>query len=122
MTKYLTVSVALAIALVALQSGANAHGRRADRVAARHARGMSWHADYYNTVRGVPISLVVPPTAHMQTNWGWGVSQDTVTPIYHQFRRPYPGEIQVGGFQRNSTPRQPSHSSQFGVYYIRAPY
>ena len=122
MTKLSSVIMASAMLLVTLQSGANAHDRRPDRIAARQARGMSWHADYYNTTRGVPISVVVPPTAHMQTNWGWGVSQDTMVPIYHQFRRPYPGEIQVGGFQWNRTPRWPSHTSQFGVYYIRAPY
>ena len=114
--------MALAVLLLTLHSDANADRRRADRVAARHARGMSWHADYTNTVRGVPISLVVPPTAHMQTNWSWGVSQDTMVPIYHQYRRPYPGAIQTGGFQWNSTPRWPSHTSQFGVYYLRAPY
>ena len=116
---------ALTIAVTVLASSANADNRRhpiADQVAARHALGMPWHAAYYNTARGMPISLVVPPTAHMQTNWGWGVSQDTMTPIYHQFRRPHYGEAEFGGGQWMHTPRWPSHTHQFGVYYIRGPY
>ena len=115
----------LALAICALASVADAHNIHhpmADINAARHAQGMSWHGAYYNTARGVPVALVVPPTAHMQTNWGWGVSQDTVTPIYHQFRRPYYGDMEHGGGLFRPTPRWPSHTRQFGVYYIRGPY
>jgi hypothetical protein len=96
----------------------------ADVWAARHAQTMSWHGPYAYTAFGVPVSLVVPPTAHMQTNMGWGVSQDTVTPIYHQFRRSYPGDFDpgVGNYGFAPTPLWPSHTSQFGVYYVRGPY
>jgi hypothetical protein len=101
--------------------------RRADRWAARHAQGMSWHAPYYHTATGMPVALVVPPTAHMQTSWGWGVAQNTMSPIYHQFRRTYPGAYSgstgsFGGGQMMPTPNQPSHTDQFGVNYVRAPY
>ena len=105
-----------------LVSEAQAVRRHADRVAARHASGMSWHGPYYNTDYGVPVALVVPPTAHMQTRWGWGVSQGTMTPIYHQFRRPYPGAMEFGGSEMYPTPSHPSHTDQFGVYYIRGPW
>lgn len=103
---------------------ANAEGGRYDRWAARHARGMSWHSQYYHTATGMPVALIVPPTAHMQSSWGWGVAQNTMTPIYPQFRRTYPG----GGADYNSgnqllpTPNVPSHTDQFGVNYIRGPY
>ena len=96
--------------------------RHADRVAARHAQGLPWHSPYYHTATGLPVALVVPPTAHMQTNWSWGVSQDTMTPIYHQFRRSYPGALGVTGGPLLPTPRWPRHTSQFGVKYIRGPY
>jgi hypothetical protein len=101
---------------------AQAEGRLIDRLAARHARGMSWHAPYIHTATGAPVALIVPPTAHMQTAHSWGVAQNTMTPIYHQFRRSHPGEYEMGGGQFNHTPRWPSHTDQFGVYYIRGPY
>ncbi|MBI2481719.1 MAG: hypothetical protein HYV60_24655 [Planctomycetia bacterium] len=102
---------------------ANAEGRY-DRWAARHARGMSWHSQYYHTATGMPVALIVPPTAHMQTSWGWGVAQNTMTPIYHQFRRSYPGDDAGigGGAELMPTPNAPSHTDQFGVNYIRGPY
>lgn len=96
----------------------------ADRWAARHARGMSWHSQYYHTATGLPVALIVPPTAHMQTRWGWGVAQNTMTPIYPQFRRSYPGggaDYGAAGLMA-PTPNAPSHTDQFGVNYIRGPY
>jgi hypothetical protein len=96
--------------------------RRTDRRAARHAQGMSFHGPYYSPSVGAPLALVVPPTAHMQVKWGWGVSQGTMTPIYHQFRRSTSGGGGAGGMEMNPTPRWPSHSDQFGVNYIRGPW
>jgi hypothetical protein len=92
------------------------------------AAGQSWHAGYYNTQYGMPVALVVPPTARMQTRWGWGVSQSTMSPIYQQFERPYPGPVTVdeatglGPSPLLPTPRWPSHTDQFGVYYVRGPW
>ena len=97
--------------------------QRHDRWALRFARTQAWHGGYYHTAWGQPIALVVPPTAQMQTRMGWGVSQNTMTPIYHQFRRPYPGDFEGGGENLFSpTPQWPSHTDQFGVYYIRGPW
>lgn len=110
------------VTAIANTENANADGR-VDRLAARHARGMSWHSQYYHTATGLPVALIVPPTAHMQTSWGWG-AQNTMTPIYPQFRRSYPG----GGADYGAagvlspTPNAPSHTDQFGVNYIRGPY
>jgi hypothetical protein len=101
---------------------------RADWIAANQAATRSWHAGYYNTQYGAPVALVVPPTARMQTRMGWGVSQSTMSPIYPQFERPYPGPVMVdaatglGPAPLQPTPRWPSHTDQFGVYYVRGPW
>jgi hypothetical protein len=58
----------------------------------------------------------------MQTRWGWGVSQNTMTPIYHQYRRNYPGGLDFGGEPMYPTPYWPSHTDQFGVFYVRGPW
>jgi hypothetical protein len=81
-----------------------------------------WHGDYYDAAWGMPVALVVPPTAENQTKWGWGVGNTRVMPIEHQFQRDYPGE---GIFKRSwflPTPRWPSDTDQFGDYYIRGPW
>jgi hypothetical protein len=102
---------------------------RADWIASQRAMTQSWHAGYSHTGWGAPVALVVPPTARMQTRMGWGVSQSTVTPIYHQFERPYPSAMTADGttmpgmcLPLQPTPRWPSHTDQFGVYYVRAPW
>ena len=51
-----------------------------------------------------------------------GVTQTEMMPIYHQFRRPYPGDGAGMGVGFLSTPRWPSHTDQFGVYYVRGPW
>jgi len=123
----LTLSTATLLAVLAATPIAQADwvppaGNHADRIAHRHARGMSWHKDYYHTAWGAPISLVVPPTAHMQTHWTWGVSQNTMTPIYHQYRRTLLPGRGPGSNPLMPTPYWPSHTDQFGVYYVRGPY
>jgi hypothetical protein len=47
-----------------------------------------------------------------------------VAPIYHQFRRPYPGPGAVGGSGGGflPTPNQPSDTVQFGVNAVRGPW
>ena len=102
---------------------------RADWIASQRAMTQSWHAGYSHTGWGAPVALIVPPTARMQTRMGWGVSQSTVTPIYHQFERPYPSAVTADGTAMPGpcsplypTPRWPSHTDQFGVYYVRSPW
>ncbi|MBN2218152.1 MAG: hypothetical protein JW719_12330 [Pirellulales bacterium] len=86
------------------------------------ANRTSWNTGYYSAEWGMPIALVVPPTAERQVNWGWGVGNTRVTPIYHQFRRNYPGPCQYHGGMYRPTPAWPSDTSQFGVYYVRGPW
>ena len=93
-----------------------------DLRARRFALGQPWHGPYVHQQYGTPVALVVPPTASMQTQWSWGVSQTRVMPTYHQFGRHYPGP---GGFNPGAlhpTPAWPSHTDQFGVYYVRGPW
>ena len=81
-----------------------------------------WHGYYYDTSYGLPVALVVPPTAENQTHWGWGVGNTRITPIYPQFQLvpPGPGPYGRTGFQ--PTPGQPTDTDQFGVYYVRGPW
>ncbi len=81
-----------------------------------------WHGGYYQQQYGQPLALVVPPTAHMRQTLSWGVSQNTMHPIHHQFGRSanFPGAGHQSNFRH--TPAWPSHTDQFGVYYVRGPW
>ena len=88
------------------------------------SQGKSWHSTWYDPAEGRPIALVVPPTAEFQSQYGWGVPSSRVAPIYHQFRRPYPGPGAMGGTGGGflPTPSQPSDTVQFGVNAVRGPW
>jgi hypothetical protein len=83
-----------------------------------------WHGGYYAQQYGQPTALVVPPTAHMRQTYSWGVSQNLMQPIHHQFGRSAnsPGAAGRGAFR--PTPAWPnrSHTDQFGYYYVRGPW
>jgi hypothetical protein len=81
-----------------------------------------WHGNYYHQMYGQPLALVVPPLAHMRQTLSWGVSQNLMYPIHHQFGRSAnsPGVAPAGSFY--ATPPWPSHTDQFGVYYVRGPW
>ncbi len=91
------------------------HGGIADRRAA----WFPWHGSYRHTGWGAPVALVVPPTAEQHTEYGWGVTNTRVVPIYHQFKRPYYGS---SGGAFTPTPPWARDTTQFGVYYIRGPW
>jgi hypothetical protein len=84
--------------------------------------GSSWHGNYYNLSWGAPVALVVPPTAEAQVRWSWGVNSTTVNYICPQFERNWPGPATYDPQVFRSTPRWPSNTDQFGVYYIRGPW
>jgi hypothetical protein len=88
---------------------------------AYRARWYNWNRNYANTEYGQPVALVVPPTANLQTNYGWGVASSRLSRIEHQFQRNYPGYGVFGGPFR-PTPVWPSDTTQFGVYYVRGPW
>ncbi|GIW91270.1 MAG: hypothetical protein KatS3mg109_1702 [Pirellulaceae bacterium] len=94
----------------------------AERWALRHASVAPWHGSYYHTAYGRPVPLVVPPTATTYSSLSWGVARTETRPIYHQFRRPYPGDVVSAEGVFLPTPAWPSHTDQFGVYYVRGPW
>lgn len=123
--KRIAACLSLAVAGLLLSSVSTAEAawpHLANHWGHRFAATQSWHANYYNTSYGHPVALVVPPTAHMQVKWGWGVAQSESSPIYHQFQRAYPGPYGGGSMPLSATPHYPSHTDQFGVYYVRGPW
>jgi hypothetical protein len=107
--------------------GLDGHWIHHDTIEKRYflrSQGKSWHSAWYDPSEGRPIALVVPPTAEFMTQYSWGVPSSRVMPLYHQFRRPYPGPGAVagggGGFM--PTPNQPSDTVQFGVNAVRGPW
>jgi hypothetical protein len=92
------------------------------RWAGQAAATYPWHGPYYHQQYQAPVALVVPPTAHMRQTYSWGVSQNLSYPIHHQFRTgtPSPGYGGLNGFR--PTPHWPSHTDQFGIYYVRGPW
>lgn len=112
----LVAAIGLAQGLTAQATEKTMMGAIADQRAAWYP----WHGGYRHTAWGTPVALVVPPTAEFHTEYGWGVTNTRVVPIYHQFKRPYYPIGGDGGFL--STPQWPSDTTQFGVYYIRGPW
>jgi hypothetical protein len=112
---------AIAVATCALWIGAS-QAELPQNYAYRQAKMLPWHNGYYDPYWGEPYALVVPPTSEFQANYGWGVCGTRVSPIYHQFSRPFPGYGVGGNGVFYPTPEQPSDTQQFGVYYIRGPW
>jgi hypothetical protein len=120
-----TILLAVAAALLATSYSGEVlagHGSVKGRVAYRQSRTYSWHGGYYDVAWGTPVAVVVPPTAEMQSHYGWGVGATRVTPIQHQYQRNYPGVGGAGGAAFRAPPRWPSSTDQSGDYYIRGPW
>jgi len=82
-----------------------------------------WHGRYYNVQYGMPLALVVPPTAELQTDYAWGSVSSRMTRIDHQFQRPWPnGRWSPYGYGFFGTPGWPSDTRQNGTYYVRGPW
>jgi hypothetical protein len=96
------------------------HSTWGDYWAKRQADSRPWHGNYYYLKTGQPTALIVPPTVTMQSNYSWGVSQNTMMPVYHQFGPTAPSG--AGGGLFHATPYWPSHTDQFGVYPVRGPW
>ena len=96
------------------------HGSWGDYWARNQASQRPWHGGYYWMRTGQPTALIVPPTVTMQSNYSWGVSQNTMTPVYHQFSGNAPNG--AGGGMFRATPYWPTHTDQFGVYPVRGPW
>ncbi|ADB15648.1 hypothetical protein Psta_0963 [Pirellula staleyi DSM 6068] len=118
----LVVAAVLVTTFASTAEAGGPHGR-ADRLGRYYASQRPWHGPYAHTSYGAPVALIVPPTANMHTSYAWGVAQTEMVPIYHQFRRDYPGVSGGGGgYGYMPTPNWPSHTDQFGVYPVRGPW
>ncbi|MCS7236827.1 MAG: hypothetical protein NZ899_00985 [Thermoguttaceae bacterium] len=84
--------------------------------------GTSWHAGYYHPAWGLPVAVVVPPTARFEAKYSWGVGGSQSVLIRHQFSRNYPGPGQILRQRLLAAPRWPTHTDQLGVYPIRGPW
>lgn len=124
MKRHVLLSVLLGAGAIVLMPVSSEAGQPkiADRWNLRHAMVRPWHGSYYHTEYAQPIALVVPPTATTYSTMSWGVAYSEARPIHHQFRRPYPGVVDSMGVQFLPTPHWPSHTDQFGVYYVRGPW
>jgi hypothetical protein len=89
---------------------------------AQHGNNQAWHGNHYYLPYGQPTAVVVPPNTYMRQTYSWGVSQNLMYPQTSRFGRnaTSPGALPPGSFQ--PTPQWPSHTDQFGLYYVRAPW
>lgn len=123
MKKCILIVIVAAAAFAVFADAAGAfEGRLLGRRAVWMAQTYSWHGSYYDPAWGCPVAVVVPPNAEFQTNYGWGVGNTRVTPIYQQFHRGYPGNFIGGGGGVMPAPAVPSDTTQMGSYYIRGPW
>jgi len=122
MKKILLIAIAMLIAGSCLVDQRAEAGNPFNGWAQRRADQEPWHGNYYYLPYGQPTALVVPPNVHMRQTYSWGVSQNLMYPLNHQFGRSAtsPGALPPGSFL--PTPHWPSHTDQFGVYYVRGPW
>jgi len=121
MNRRLAILLFAAAAAIGVADGASTAMAHPYMLPLYRARCYNWQSGYAHTSYGQPVAMVVPPTANMQTNWGWGVSSSRIERVDHQFGRNYWGPGPFGWWVR-STPLWPSDTTQFGVYNVRGPW
>ncbi|TWT46467.1 hypothetical protein [Botrimarina hoheduenensis] len=112
---------AIGVALVGLSLATSAEAWHPYTWPSQRAQNYNWNANYAHVQYGQPVALVVPPTATLQTQWGWGVGSSRISRLDHQFGRNYPGPGPHGGPFQN-TPAWPQDTVQFGAYHVRGPW
>jgi hypothetical protein len=84
--------------------------------------GGSWEGGYYDAAWGMPLAVIVPPTARWQTDYAWGAGGTRLSRINARFHYEYPGP--ESGYRQGNylpAPPQPSDTRQMGDYYVRGP-
>lgn len=114
------------LALAALVSAGRLHAGE-ETMFGKNARWRAslrpWHGRYSNVQYGQPIALVVPPTAELTTDYGWGSVASRMTRNDHQFQRPWPnGYWSAYSHGYLPTPPWPHDTRNFGIYPIRGPW
>ena len=120
MQRYLLTMLTLVIASCVVTSVASAGHGHYDRGARWYNANVSWHGAHYNPQWGRQAAVIVPPNAHFQTEYGWGVGRTRMKPIHHQFGR----RVAPPGYASPSipTPPWPWDTRQQGYYYVRGPW
>jgi hypothetical protein len=106
--------------VVSVQSDAAVFFRARNAQAAPAAGG--WQDGYYDPMWGMPLAVLVPPTARWQTDYAWGPGGTRISPINAHFRPQSTGPAsayRMGDYL--PAPPQPSDTRQFGDYYVRGP-
>jgi hypothetical protein len=81
-----------------------------------------WQDGYYDPAWGMPLAVLVPPTARWQTDYSSTVGSARISHINSRFRPEYPGPqstYRQGDYL--SAPPQPYDTRQMGDYYVRGP-
>jgi hypothetical protein len=126
MTRFCSLALLAATAAAFLVTSEAWAGGASRAAVARYyiaSQSRSWHSGWYDPTIGRPMALVVPPTAEFISEYSWGVPSSRTMPLYHQFRRPYPGVGAIpGASPLMPTPPIPSDTVQFGVHAVRGPW
>lgn len=81
-----------------------------------------WQGGYYDVAWGMPLAVLVPPTARWQTNYAWGAGGTSISHIGPRFQYETSGPAsayRMGAYL--PAPPQPSSTLQMGDYYVRGP-
>ena len=84
--------------------------------------GGGWEDGYYDPAWGMPLAVLVPPTARWQTDYSWGAGSSRISHVNSRFRPVYPGpesSYRMGDYL--PAPPQPSDTRQMGDYNVRGP-
>ena len=106
----------------AVPDNASAGGTAAPAGGAQMPSVGGYMGPYYDVAWGMPLTIVVPPTARTQTDYSWGVPSTRISTIDSQFRYQSPAPSSAYGMgQYPPAPPQPSDTQQVGDYYGKAP-
>jgi hypothetical protein len=81
-----------------------------------------WQDGYYSAAWGMPMAVLVPPTARWQTDYAWGAGGTRISRIDARFQPAASGP--ESSYRMNNylpAPPQPSDTRQMGEYYVRGP-
>ncbi len=86
-----------------------------------HGGEIPWQPAYADPAWGVPVAVLVPPTAGTQVHYSSTVSGTTRTG-FPQFTPGYPGpQSNYNGYGVLPAPPQPFSTDQLGDYSVRGP-
>ena len=88
----------------------------------RRFEAAAWNTGYYDPAWGMPLAVVVPPTARWQSDYSWGVGGSRLSRVGARYQSQVSGP--ESAYDRRDylpAPPQPSDTRQFGVGYASGP-